>query len=187
MESQKIIRLLNGFDNESSKSTTKKWYVIHDQNDSDYGQGNIDDTNVRFETKTIKWSLCDYADAYILVTGGITAAGDDTNTDAAFENCTIHKMHNLHKQSTYWYCWKHSWQFKRDGSSIINEDKPDNVTTDNSTLFEYKSSILEKPAAVDNNGVLKEVKIAVPLKYVSYFWRSIEMPFINYKIHLELR
>ena len=33
---------------------------------------------------------------------------------------------------------------------------------------------------------LKDVKIAGPLKYLSNFWRSMEMPLINRKIHLEL-
>ena len=38
----------------------------------------------------------------------------------------------------------------------------------------------------DNNGVFKNVKISVPLKYLSSFWRSLEIPLINCKIHLEL-
>ena len=33
---------------------------------------------------------------------------------------------------------------------------------------------------------LKDVKIAGPLKYLSNFWRSMEMPLINRKIHLDL-
>ena len=32
MESQKIINLLNSNDIESQKFTTKKWYIINDQN-----------------------------------------------------------------------------------------------------------------------------------------------------------
>ena len=39
---------------------------------------------------------------------------------------------------------------------------------------------------VDNNGVLKNEKIVVPLKYLSNFWRSLEILLINCKIHLEL-
>ena len=31
-----------------------------------------------------------------------------------------------------------------------------------------------------------EVKIAIPLKYLSNFWRSLEMPLINCKIELSL-
>ena len=29
------------------------------------------------------------------------------------------------------------------------------------------------------NGILRNIKIAVPLKYLSSFWRSLEMPLIN--------
>ena len=32
METQKIVNLLNGSDNESSKFETRKWYIINDQN-----------------------------------------------------------------------------------------------------------------------------------------------------------
>ena len=31
--------------------------------------------------------LCDYSDAYILVTGDITATGGNENTKVAFKNC----------------------------------------------------------------------------------------------------
>ena len=41
--------------------------------------------------------------------------------------------------------------------------------------------------AVNNtNTSVKNTKIVVPLKYLSNFWRSLEMPLINRKIHLEL-
>ena len=43
--------------------------------------------NIKFETETIKSSLCDYSDAFILVTGNITVEAND-NTDVAFKNCT---------------------------------------------------------------------------------------------------
>ena len=56
---------------------------------------------------------------------------------------------------------------------------------DNSTSFKYKSSFL-KPLNDDDNGLSKNMKIAIPLKYSSNFWRSLEMPLINCKIHLEL-
>ena len=38
--------------------------------------------SIKFETKNIKSSLCDYSDAYILVTRSINAT-----TDVAFTNC----------------------------------------------------------------------------------------------------
>ena len=59
-----------------------------------------------------------------------------------------------------------------------------NVTTANSTSFKYKLSFF-KTLTNDVNGVFINVKIAVSLKYLSNFWRSLEMPLVNCKIHLE--
>ena len=60
------------------------------------------------------------------------------------------------------------WQFKRDESPVNNAGNPDNVITTNSSSFRLKSRILGKN---NNNGILQNAKIAVPLKYVSNFWR----------------
>ena len=43
-----------------------------------------------------------------------------------------------------------------------------------------------KPLEDGDNGVFKNARIAVPLKYLSNFWRSLEIPLINCKTHLEL-
>ena len=67
----------------------------------------------------------------------------------------------------------------------MNNRNPANVTTADSSSFKYKSSFFKQRTA-DDNGVFKDVKTAVPLKYLSNFWRSLEMPLINCKIHLEL-
>ena len=88
METPKIVNLLNDFDNESSKFATRKWYVINDQNNTEYGEGNENYSTIKLETKAIKSNPCDYSDAYILLTGHITAAGDDENTIVAFKNCS---------------------------------------------------------------------------------------------------
>ena len=76
------------------------------------------------------------------------------------------------------------WQFKRDQQSMSNE-KPANATKADSSYFKYKSSFF-KPLIAADNGVFKDVKTPVPLKYLSNVWRSLEMPLINCKIHLEL-
>ena len=55
MESQKIVNLLNDTDNESSKFATRKWYVINDQNNGEYGE--VSENETKFETKVIKASL----------------------------------------------------------------------------------------------------------------------------------
>ena len=62
-----------------------------------------------------------------------------------------------------------------------------NVALDNSVSFKYKAILLGKATdADDDDRSLKNVKIVGPLKYLSNFFRSLEMPFINCKIHLEL-
>ena len=38
-----------------------------------------------------------------------------------------------------------------------------------------------------NNGTKNGIKIAVPLKYLSNFWRSLEMSLINCKVELSLK
>ena len=74
-------KLLNDSDNESPKFTTKKWYASDDQNGADYGEDNENGTSIKFETKNIKLSYCNYSDAYVLVTVDITATNDDENTN----------------------------------------------------------------------------------------------------------
>ena len=87
MEIQKIANLLGDANNESSKFATRKWYVINDQNNTDYGEENEDSTTIKFETKVIKSSLSDYSDAYILVTGNIATTCGNANTKVAFKSC----------------------------------------------------------------------------------------------------
>ena len=68
----------------------------------------------------------------------------------------------------------------------MNNGDPENVTTDNLSSFKSKSSFIRESTADVNNRVFTNVKIAVSLKYLSNFWRSLEMPLINCKIQLEL-
>ena len=74
MDIQRIANLLNDSVNESSKFATRKWYIINDQNNGQYGGGIENDSTIKFETKVIKPNLCDSSDAYILVTGDIKVA-----------------------------------------------------------------------------------------------------------------
>ena len=67
-----------------------------------------------------------------------------------------------------------------------DSENPLNVGLDNSTSFKYRASLLGKASDADGNDRLKNIKIAVPLKYLSNFFRSSEISLINFKIHLEL-
>ena len=85
METQKIVNLLTHTDNENSKFATKKWYVVDSESKGNYSPIN----EINFLTSLLESSLCDYSDAYILVTGNITVTGGNL--------CTIKKMQNRNK------------------------------------------------------------------------------------------
>ena len=64
------------------------------------------------------------------------------------------------------------------------------ANTDNFKSFRYKTKLLgTAKAQADNaaNGILKNASTAVPLKYLSDFWRSLEMLLIDCKVELKLR
>ena len=67
------------------------------------------------------------------------------------------------------------WQYYR--------DEPNDNLAD-SESFKYKIKITGK---TPDNGNEKDVEIMVPLKYLSNFWRTLEMPLINCEIMLMLR
>ena len=62
------------------------------------------------------------------------------------------------------------------------------MNVDYSQSFRCKGALVEKTAyGVNNtNGSAKNTKIVVPLKYLRNSLRSLEMPLINCKVHLEL-
>ena len=197
METQKIVNLLNDSNNEISKFATTKWYIIDSEANGNY----LPDNKIKFLTSSLELSLCDYSDAYILVTGNITVTGDNANTKVAFKDCAPFKkcrteinetfaddaqhintampMYNLIEYSdNYSDTSGSSWQFKRDEiEGDVNLTVNAHYIPNNSSSFKYKSSFI-----TNRNGV----KIAVPLEFLSNFWRSIEMPLINCKVELSL-
>ena len=199
METQKIVNLVNSSENEYSKFTTKRLYVIDSEPKGIYSHENP----IKFLTRSLESSLCDYFDAYVLVTGNIVVVGADNNTKVAFKNCVPFRecrteinetfvdngefiiiampMYNLIEYSDNYSDTSGSlWQFKRD--EIINNA---DVTNDNNApSFKYKASLIGNTG---NDGTKNAVKIAAPLKYLSNFWRSLEMPLINCKVELSLK
>ena len=133
MEMQNTVDFLNGFDNENSKFSTRKWYVFDSETKGIYSHENP----IKFLTSSLESSLCDYSDAYILVTGNINVTGGDNNTKVVFKNCAPFKdcrteindtfvdyadfiniampMYNLIEYSDNYSDTSGSlWQFKRD-------------------------------------------------------------------------
>ena len=194
METQKIVNLLNGSEELNSKFATRKWYIINDKSNGQYDKGDEDnDSTIKFETKGIKPFLCDYSDAYILVTGDIKVTGIAADTNVAFKNwapytrCATHindehvetvenldiitPMYNLTEYSDNYADSSGSlYQFKRDESPVNDNGNPLNVALDNSASFKYKASLLGKAADDEGNDrSLQNTKIVVPLKYLSTF------------------
>ena len=162
METQKIVNLLNGTDNENSKFATKKWYVIDSESKGVYSHENP----IKFLTSSLESSLCDYSDAYILVTGNITATPNNAATQVVFKNCAPFEkcrteinetfideadfinitmpMYNLIEYSDNYSDTSGSlWGFKRDGI-----DNNANVAYDNNALsFKYKAELIANTEA----------------------------------------
>ena len=59
----------------------------------------------------------------------------------------------------------------------------DNYSDTSGSLWGFKRDEITNKA----DGTKKGVKIAVPLKYLSKFWRSLELPLINCKTELSLK
>ena len=210
MKNQKIINLLDKIDTDSKHSATKKWYRINDENNTNYGvnkdTGADNPDTIKYDTGVSKPNLCDYAEAHILIDGTIRAAAADANTRLALKNCApftkcnleindehvdtaknldiTMPMYNLIEYSdNYQDSSATLYQYKRDEppeANAIND-----LTTDTLSSFKYKVSLLGNPV-VANNIARINVKVVVPLNYLSNFFRSLEMPLINSKIKLNL-
>ena len=150
--------------------------------------------------------MCGYAEAYILVDGTIRAAATDANIRLALKNCApftkcnleindehVDTAENLDITMPIYNVIEYSdnyqdssatlYQYKRDEppeANAIND-----LAADTSSSFKYKVSLLGNPVAANNIARIN-VKVVVPLKYLSNFFRSLEMPLINCKIKLNL-
>ena len=70
--------------------------------------------------------------------------------------------------------WNH---YRNEPNSGIDNN---NITHSilNSKSFDYKADFMEN-SVTNNNLTKKDVKIVAPLKYLSNFWRSLNIPLIN--------
>ena len=148
METKNIINLLNDSSNENS--CYRKWYVI----DSQAANGKYNQSNsIKFQTESIKSSLYDYFDAFILVTGDKTAASgngadlefenyppfptgiteiNDVFIDKANQTNITMPMYNLIEcTDDYSDTLESLWQFKRDDVPANDAD----LAADNNGLF----------------------------------------------------
>ena len=93
MEYEKIINLLENTPNQPNKFRTKNWVEINDDSRGTYNTN----SQIRFKTSMLRSSLCDYSEAYILVSRTIKISGArnndaarrlyETNKQVIFKNC----------------------------------------------------------------------------------------------------
>ena len=151
--------------------------------------------------------MCDYSDAYIVVKGIITVLGGNDAYDkklafknnAPFISCIskinnrlidiaedlgiVMPMYNLLEYSKNYLETSGSlWNYYRDEPNSGAEGGVE-YSLKNSKSFDYKTIITEK---LDDNNRTKDAKIAVPLKYLSNFWRTLNVPVINCEVSLTL-
>ena len=145
-----------------------------------------------------------------MATGKVTVVGGNDDTRVAFKNCApftkctvrindehVEEADNLDIIAPMYNSIEYSdnyqdssaalYQYKRDEPPKNNAN---NISTVNSRSFKHKASLLGDmdefagAAAGAPNRRIDNSKIVVPLKYVSNFFRALEMPLINCKIHL---
>ena len=75
--------------------------------------------------------------------------------------------------------------YYRDEPNRDTDDNEVNYSIINSKSSDYKANFMEN-GVIQNNITKHNVKIVVPLKYLSNFWRSLNIPLINCEVELIL-
>ena len=132
----------------------KKWYIIDSESKGNY----LPDNEIKFLTSSLESSLCDYSDAYILVTGNITVkrrnAADTADialgaiTQVAFKNCAPFKKCRTEINETF-----------IDEADFINITMPmynlikysDNYSDSSGSLWDFKRDEIVDNANMTND------------------------------------
>ena len=157
----------------------------------------------------LRSDLCNYSDAYIYVKGNITVTNPDNDAydkklafknNAPFTSC-ISKINNtlidnsdldvlipmcklIEYSKNYRKTAGSLWNYYRDepNSGLSGDNNNINYLIKDPKSFDYKTSITGK---LEGNIVEKDdVKIVVPLKNLSNFWRTLDIPLINCEVSL---
>ena len=163
----------------------------------------------------LKSSLCDCSDAYILIKGTISvnntaaagAAVNNINKKVIFKNCApftnciseinktqidnakdidiVMPMYNLIEYSDNYAKTSGSlWQYCKDIPARNNNNNAIIIFAENNLIDSFNFKV-KFTGQTGNNGT-KDVEIMFPLKYLSNFWRTLEMPLINCEVNLIL-
>ena len=210
MEYQKIANLIDDTPNQASKFRTRNWVEINDESRGVYHVN----SQIKFKTTMLKSSLCDYSDAYILVKGTISAnhtaargaAANNTNKKVIFKNCApftnciseinntqVHNAKDIDIVIPMYNLIEYSDNYEKTTGSLRKYCKDIPARNDNNEIVVFRRNNLTDSfnfkvkftGRTGNNGT-KDVETMVPLKYLSNFWRTLEMPLINCEVNLIL-
>ena len=160
----------------------------------------------------LRSDFCDYSNAYIIVKRDITVTNPNNakinkvvvfKNNTPFINCIskikgikIDNAEDLDVVMPMYNLLEYSKNYRKTIGSLWNyyRDQPSNPLWTNSESFKYKTSITGNTYNVDDdddnydaNKVGKnETEIVIPLKYLSNFWRSLNIPLINCEVELIL-
>ena len=229
MEYDKINNLLDSESENLSKFVTREYVRVNSLSNR-YDENK----SIRFKTPMLKSDLCDYADAYILVIGTITAAGNHPRArqnkpailknNAPFVSCIaringelIEDADDLDIVMPMYNLLEYSKNYRKTIGSLynyyrdeLNDDADNNNFANNnvvcSNTFNYTNKIIGNTYYVDstivpaaggarvanpdydaNNSGNKSIELAIPLKYLGNFWRTLNIPLISCEVSLELK
>ena len=178
MEYDKINNLLLFEDNESeklSKFVTREYVRVNSLLDT-YNENK----SIRFKTPMLRSNLCDYSDAYILINGIITVAGNNPRdrqnrpvilkNNAPFVSCItringeliedaddldiVMPMYNLLEYSkNYRKTIGSLYNYYRDELTNDQNDNFANINVINSSPFQYKNKLLDNTYNVNSTRV----------------------------------
>ena len=210
MEFQKIVNFLDttSDDKDLPRFVTKKWIEVYDQSGGNYNVNK----EIRIKTSVLRSDLCDYSNAYIVVKGTITVANPNNakrnkavafKNNAPFINCIskingvkIDNVEDLDVVMLMYNLLEYRKNYRKITGSFWNyyRDEPSNPLSSNSESLKYQTIITGSTYNVgvgeegyDANKVGKnQTEVVTPIKYLSNFWKSLNIPLINCKVELIL-
>ena len=216
MEYQKIANLLDNASNQPSKFRTSNWVEINDESRRTYTGSSIKFKTTMLRSNLCDYADAYLlVNGRITITGAwnndAARRADERDKGVTFKNCApfvkcinrinnteidnakdigiVMPMYNLIEyRENYSKTSVSLWQYYKDDpndnltdSESFKYNPNDNLT--DSESFKYKVKITGK---TPDDGNTKDAEIIVLLKYLSNFWRTLEMPLINCEVSLEL-
>ena len=202
--------LLGNTSDQVPRFITKKWIEVYDQSGETYNSNK----QIRFKTSMLRSDLCDFSYSYIVVKGKSTVTNpnnDPYEKKLALKNnalILIHKFlsciskinntlidnaEDLDIVMPLYNLLEYNKNHRKTIGSLWNyyRDEPNSGTGGNinysikiSKSFDYKTNITGKLEC--KNVGKDDIEIVVPLKYLSNFWRTLDIPLINCEISFTL-